>query len=169
MMCSIIRLETQRLVIEPENFAVCELLSSLCKEVGPAAASGGNTLRYACEYGLTCRADAAVIERCLRQLISNAMKFTVQGEIVLCAYREADQLVIDVCDTGVGIEEDVLVDLFVAFRKRPDECGGAGLGLALTRRLAEALGGEVTAESTPGVGSTFSLRAPVAFEARAAA
>lgn len=164
------RLETQRLVVEAEPFAVCQMLGTLCSELAPAVATNGNTIRFHCEPALNCEADAGVIERCLRLLVSNAAKFTSRGAIEVRARRDGRYLVLDVCDTGIGIADEALADLFVAFKRQPsDSGGGAGLGLALTRRLVEALGGQITATSTLGEGSTFTLRLPVMFEAHAAA
>jgi signal transduction histidine kinase len=100
-------------------------------------------------------------------LLSNAMKFTKRGGCVAIACRrEPDRVAISVSDTGVGIPEDKLGIVFEPFiqvdpsltRQRD----GTGLGLAISRQLARGMGGELTAESTHGVGSTFTLTLPLA-------
>lgn len=116
------------------------------------------------------RYDPVRIRQCMSNLLSNAIKFTEAGtvSIDLSAEREdADYLVsIRVADTGVGIASDTMAKLFSAFTQADAsisrQFGGAGLGLAITRHLARMMGGDVTAVSEPGKGSTFTLtfRAP---------
>ncbi|WP_135209882.1 sensor histidine kinase [Vitreimonas flagellata] len=162
------RLGAQRLDLDVEPFDIRLMMTALCEEMRPLAAANGNTISFACADDVpVCHGDAAVIERCLRQLVSNAVKFTVRGEVKLHAGIEGDVLVVNVEDTGAGIAEEALGDLFTAFRKPHSEGGGAGLGLALTQRLAESLAGEVIASSTLGAGSTFTLRLPGLFAATA--
>jgi CheY-like chemotaxis protein len=101
-------------------------------------------------------------------LLSNACKFTKDGTIELIARREAsdqgDGLVFQVRDNGIGMTPEQLGKLFQAFTQADASTtrkfGGTGLGLAITRNLAHLMGGDITVESTPGKGSTFSLRLP---------
>ena len=95
-------------------------------------------------------------------LLSNAIKFTSTGGVVLTASWEADTLVVTVTDTGIGIAPERLEALFDPFTQADTstsrQYGGTGLGLTISRQLAWLLGGDLTAVSEPGVGSTFTLR-----------
>ena len=113
--------------------------------------------------------DEHRVRQILANLISNAVKFTQQGEIVLrLEVEDADAdrpvLVFGVSDTGIGISEDVQRRLFEAFLQADNSMsrrfGGTGLGLTISRQLAEMMGGEIQVESRPGEGSTFRVRIP---------
>ena len=101
----------------------------------------------------------------LLNLISNAIKFTgAGGRVELECQSDEGAVRIAVRDTGVGISPERLADIFDPFvQVDPDltrQRQGAGLGLAISRELARAMGGEITVESQPGVGSTFTLTLP---------
>ncbi|HZG42558.1 MAG TPA: PAS domain-containing protein [Longimicrobium sp.] len=132
----------------------------------PQAHARGLTLSIGdCPPGLVARADPDKLQQVLLNLLTNAVKFTeAGGELrVTCAEREA-QVAILVADTGVGIAAEKLASIFEPFVQvdqgltRPHE--GVGLGLAISRELARGMGGDLAAESTPGVGSTFTLTLP---------
>ncbi|HRO02819.1 MAG TPA: ATP-binding protein, partial [Terricaulis sp.] len=105
------------------------------------------------------------VHQCLMQLVANAAKFTREGEISLSAARRVmhgrDCLVFTVADTGIGVPQEDLERIFEPFAQvEGDEARryeGAGLGLALVRRLARLMGGDVRCESTLGQGATFTL------------
>ncbi len=112
--------------------------------------------------------DATKLRQCLLNLLSNACKFTKNGEVELNYSRQTDrgidQMVFVVRDTGIGMSGEQLSRLFQPFTQAnasiARDFGGTGLGLALTRRLAQLLGGDVMVESTYGKGSVFTLRVP---------
>jgi len=110
--------------------------------------------------------DGPRLRQILTNLISNAIKFTENGEVVLRVMREKEEgarvwLRFAVQDTGVGIEPEQQRRLFQPFHQvGRSQRGGSGLGLSITRRLAEAMGGRVELDSTPGKGSTFSAVLP---------
>ncbi len=110
--------------------------------------------------------DQAAFNRVLNNLVSNAIKFTHEGEVVLSVDKEGDRAVVRVRDTGIGIGEAFKEHLFHAFRQESTgqsrEYEGSGLGLVITRHLVELMGGEIHVESTRGVGSTFIIRFPAA-------
>ncbi|MFT4039760.1 MAG: PAS domain S-box protein, partial [Thermomicrobiales bacterium] len=110
--------------------------------------------------------DTERVREILLNLLDNAIKFTVTGGITIAAQAHETYVDIAVQDTGIGIAPDDLDHIFEEFRQAEDlltrRHNGAGLGLTVARRLAEAMGGSITAQSTPGVGSTFTLRLPVA-------
>jgi signal transduction histidine kinase/PAS domain-containing protein len=106
--------------------------------------------------------DPDLARRILVNLGSNAIKFTTRGSVTISAWREGDAVVLAVRDTGIGIAPHDLTRLFQPFRQLESgftrRFGGTGLGLYVSRRLAHMLGGEITVESTPGVGSVFTVR-----------
>jgi signal transduction histidine kinase len=110
------------------------------------------------------QANTARLEQVLTNLLSNAIKFTEAGMISVGAHASGDMLRISVRDTGIGIAAEDQEAIFQEFR-RIDQAdrhfGGAGLGLAISRRLIELMGGTIGVESTPGVGSTFFIDLPI--------
>jgi signal transduction histidine kinase len=98
-------------------------------------------------------------------LLSNAVKFTESGSVQVRATSRGDSVEVAVHDTGIGIEPGTIARIFEPFRQLESpvtrRSGGTGLGLTISRGLVELLGGEIEVESTPGVGSTFTVRLPV--------
>jgi signal transduction histidine kinase len=123
-------------------------------------------LRYrydGCPSNLTVQADPDRMEQIVLNLVSNAIKFTPPGGELAIDVEAPDDVLVHVRDTGVGIPADQLSRIFEPFvqvdpRQTGDRDRGVGLGLAISRELARAMGGELTAESKPGVGSRFTLR-----------
>ena len=117
----------------------------------------------------TIESDGQKLQQILVQLLTNALKFTEKGKIDLsirtCRERTAEFLEIAVADTGIGIKQEDQRTIFEDFRQLDGSStrhyGGTGLGLALCRKLAAALGGEIGVTSQVGVGSVFSLLLPV--------
>jgi signal transduction histidine kinase/DNA-binding response OmpR family regulator len=117
-------------------------------------------------------ADVVRVRQCLFNLLSNACKFTDRGEVGLRVTREQigrrPHLVFDVSDTGIGMTPEQLAQLFQPFHQADASTtrkyGGTGLGLTITRKLAEMMGGEISVESVAGRGSRFTMRLPVSPE-----
>ncbi len=111
----------------------------------------------------TIRTDATRLRQILVNLVGNAIKFTESGSVrlVVRALADTQQLQFDICDTGIGISADQQPKLFRPFTQGDAsitrEFGGTGLGLTISRRLTEVLGGEISATSRPGHGSTFTV------------
>jgi signal transduction histidine kinase len=118
----------------------------------------------------TIYTDRARLRLVLLNLLDNAAKFTERGMITLTATREAhtsgDQLIFQVQDTGVGIAPDEIGQLFEVFvehdLQKQRRFGGTGVGLAISRHVCRAMGGDVDAVSVPGEGTTVTVRLPVA-------
>lgn len=113
----------------------------------------------------TARGDVTLLRRAVHNLVQNASLYTpAQGQITVRACREEHEIVVEVEDTGVGIAQQDLTGIFDRFTKvnraRTPDGSGAGLGLAIVRKIAQIHSGTVTASSTPGQGSVFRLTIP---------
>ena len=132
------------------------------------AANAGRTLEVAIDEGIPgLRGDAAHLRRLVANLLENAAKYSEPpAPIRLAARRDGAGAALEVRDHGIGIDPEDLPRLFTPFfrtdRSRARGTGGTGLGLALARRIAEAHGGSIAAESAPGEGTTFRVRLPPA-------
>ena len=113
------------------------------------------------------RTDRDKLKHILQNLIANAIKFTPQGSVTVSARYFADQKIVElkVADTGIGIPKELLSSIFERFRQldasNTRTYGGVGLGLFIVKRFAEMLGGTITVESEPEIGSTFTLTLPI--------
>ena len=133
--------------------------------MSPAATARGLALRVdAVEPGLKILTDPHRLRQILVNLVSNAVKFTNRGEIVIRVVAPGDRVVFEIADTGIGIDPESLERIFDPFwqveQTRTRKASGSGLGLAVARRLAELLGGDISVESAPSVGSTFRVALP---------
>jgi signal transduction histidine kinase len=143
-----------------EALAACEAL------VMPQLRSRNLTLeREPCEPALCVNADPEKLQQVLLNLLSNAIKFTEPGgSVTIRCSASTENVCIEVSDTGIGIPEDQLSRVFEPFvqvdAKLTRTREGTGLGLAISRDLARGMGGDITATSEPGVGSTFTLELP---------
>lgn len=117
--------------------------------------------------------DAAMLQRILGNLVSNALRYTLNGRVLVAARRRGDSIRIDVYDTGPGIPAESLEDIFLEFHQlgnpERDRRRGLGLGLAIVKRLAGLLGHPITIRSVVGRGSRFSVTLPAGVEARSVA
>ena len=111
-----------------------------------------------------CLSDPLRLAQILMNLLSNAVKFTEKGQVTLEAGREGDTLVFAVVDTGIGMSASQLASVFAPFEQADNSTtrrfGGTGLGLTITRRIVELMGGTLRADSQEGVGSRFEVRLP---------
>lgn len=160
-------LETGGVTPHLQPVSLSSLFAILENEAAPRAKEKGLALRF---RGPDCNVetDPVLMLRVLRNLVSNALKYTERGRVLVTARRRGHALLLQVWDTGVGIPADQLERVFdelhqVANRERNREAG-LGLGLAIVRRLARAMGVEVTVRSTLGRGSVFSMTVPLANE-----
>ena len=152
-------------MLEDVPVSVSGLLTNIDSIMGARAQENGLRLRVESDsFPANLQGDATRLQQAVLNYVSNAIKFTKEGCITLRAIKqeEADEGVrmrLEVEDTGIGIAPDILPRLFRPFEQADNSTtrryGGTGLGLVITRRLAELMGGEVGARSTPGVGSTF--------------
>jgi signal transduction histidine kinase len=162
------RADSHPLELRVEPVDLSELLTEAAENAGPAAFAKNIALEVEVEAEpQRTNADRPQLVRVVDNLVTNAVKFTPDGGIVLLsARREGDAAVLAVTDTGAGIPTSDLPDLFNRFfRGRnavEDAIPGSGLGLAISQVIAEAHGSTIEVESTPGTGSTFRLALPLA-------
>jgi two-component system, sensor histidine kinase len=157
------RLDAGKVEPDIEDFRVQRLFDQLAAEFSRQVAHKG--LRFRAD---TCdavvRSDANLLAEIIQNLVSNAIRYTDKGGVLL-SYREAGpKLWIDVTDTGIGIDPVQITKIFEEFHQvgaTGREKEGFGLGLAIVRRLADLLGHKIAVESEPGSGSTFSVQLPV--------
>lgn len=160
-------LETGGVTPHLQPVALSSLFSILENEAAPRAKEKGLTLRFVGPE-VNVETDPVLMLRVLRNLVSNALKYTERGRVLVTARRRGSGLLLQVWDTGLGIPTDQLERVFdelhqVHNQERNREAG-LGLGLAIVRRLGRAMGVEVTVRSTVGRGSVFSLTVPLASE-----
>jgi signal transduction histidine kinase len=159
------RLETGHETVQLGAVHVAGLLDAAATLVAPLAAARRLTVTIEpCPSDLTVVTDVVKLRQVLVNLLSNAVKFTERGTVTLGARIEADSLVLDVRDTGIGIAAEHLERIFEPFwqieQHSTRRAGGTGLGLSVSRRLTQLLGGTITVESTVGKGSVFRVRVP---------
>jgi two-component system sensor histidine kinase/response regulator len=161
------KIEAQRLDVESIPVDPVETSNVAVNLVRDSARRKGLTLdvEHATSLPARCLTDPLRLQQILVNLLSNAVKFTHHGTIRLWAGVAGGVLVFRVTDTGIGMSEEQLSQLFVAFRQADSSTtrryGGTGLGLAISRRLAELMGGRLLVRSTLGQGSEFELRLPL--------
>jgi two-component system CheB/CheR fusion protein len=153
-------------IVDPQEvkFPVNNLLEQLKIEFSYHAQARGLRWRVVpCRYSVW--SDPRLLEQMLRNLLSNAMKYTERGKILLGCRRRGDKLRIEVWDTGVGIPEGQLHTIFTEFHQpgnpEHDHTLGFGLGLPIVQRLAHVLGHAIHVQSRPGKGSVFTIEAPL--------
>jgi signal transduction histidine kinase len=160
------RFDTAQVNLQTTDFSLNDLLAAESARIRPLADAKGLWLKVEIAEGeLRLRSDRMKLVRIMANLLGNAIKYTNSGGVTLAASREPDgSALIRVTDTGVGIAPEHLEHIFEEFvqlhNSERDRSKGHGLGLAICRRLVEALGGRITLDSQPGHGSRFTVRLP---------
>jgi signal transduction histidine kinase len=165
------RLDAGALRADVRDVALDPLLRDLASEYGIAAEERGLRLRVV-PCAALIRTDRNLLERILRNLLSNALRYTQTGGVLLGARRRGDRLRLEVWDTGPGIPDASLSDIFREFARlatpnRDDKLPGMGLGLAIVERIAPLIGATIDVRSRVGRGSVFALTVPLAAGAAA--
>jgi signal transduction histidine kinase len=163
---TMVSIEAGREKVRPAPILLSELLHRVEVIIAPLAAEKKLELVVApLDEDVQMEIDPDKAVQMLLNLLSNAVKFTSQGSVELRARRVGEKVEVAVRDTGMGVEPEYLEQIFEPFwqveQPATRRAGGSGLGLAVSRRLAELLGGEVRVESEPGKGSTFTATLPV--------
>jgi PAS domain S-box-containing protein len=159
------RLETGREDIRQDTIELGRIVRDSASLIEPGASARGIALNVDVPDGAVWTvSDGAKVKQIVLNLLSNAVKFTEVGEVNVTLREEEGAYVIDVKDTGIGIQPEHLARIFDAFwqveQPHTRTVGGTGLGLSVTRRLANLLGGEVSVVSSPAWGSTFTVHLP---------
>src|SRR5581483_2948329 len=157
------RLDSGALRPELASFPMNELLRQIEVEFSPLAASKGLMLTFV-PCSLVVRSDRRLLRRLLQNLISNAVKYTPRGRVLVGCRRHGTRLRIDVHDTGIGIPRSKQRAIFTEFHRLDQGAKiarGLGLGLSIVERIARVLGHEVTVESDVSRGSHFAVEVPL--------
>ena len=141
-----------------------DLIGEATRELRPQVEAKGLSFKVDAPVELpNVLVDRSQVERVLANLVVNAIRYTTHGEIKISAVRRASFVAVSVSDTGAGIPQEYLPHVFDKFVQVPGApTGGAGLGLAISRLIVEAHGGQISAQSEPQKGSTFTVTLPVA-------
>ncbi|MDD4092253.1 MAG: ATP-binding protein [Smithellaceae bacterium] len=160
------KIEAGELSLDPTVFDIGQSIEKAVKMVSPLAGQKGIAIETAIsgEVG-AARNDQRRVEQVLINMLNNAVKFTEEGRVLVSGRREGDQYVLTVSDTGVGIAPDELAAIFKPFHQsetgRMRRHEGTGLGLSICRKILDMMGGTIGVASTPGQGSTFTVRFPI--------
>ncbi len=159
------RIEAGRLPVELKEFGLADLLAQIQAETQDLQAKPGVRFRWNLAPALPrMRSDPMKVKVVLKNLIANAVKFTERGSVTVEAHKEGGGVEIAVTDTGIGIPPEAQSLIFEPFRQADSSTtrryGGVGLGLYITRRFLEMLGGTVAVDSETGRGSTFRIWLP---------
>jgi PAS domain S-box-containing protein len=161
----IARIEAGKMPLTLTDFKVSELIDEVAAELEPLIARSTVTVKIDAPSGLPAlRSDRQKVKQIVLNLLSNALKFTADGWVRVAVGHEGETVLVSVEDTGIGIAPEDQERIFEDFRQADNsptrEYGGAGLGLAICRRLAAMLGGAITLRSEIDNGSTFTLVLP---------
>ena len=164
------KIEAGRLELHIEEVDVGALIQDVATTAEALAARNGNRFEVRCPADVgTMHTEPMRVRQIILNLLSNACKFTEKGEVTLTVERDRPDgawFTFTVADTGIGMTAEQMAKVFEEFSQADSSTtrryGGTGLGLAISRRLCHLLGGSIAVDSTPGVGSTFTVRLPAA-------
>ena len=163
------KIEAGRMELALASFALAPLIADVVKTIEPLTTKNTNQVAVHCDAAIgTMHADQMRLRQALLNLMSNANKFTDRGTISIDARQGQengrDWITLAVADTGIGMTAEQMGKLFQEFSQASSttasKYGGTGLGLVISRRFCQMMGGDITVESEPGRGSTFTIRVP---------
>lgn len=160
------RIEEGKMQVAPEAFVLGPLLDEICEQISPLIDKKQLQLQreYPLAYSMEITADPFRLRQILLNLTSNAIKFTAQGRIQLVFAQHENSATLSVIDDGIGIDEAQQQHLFTQFSQADNSTsrhfGGSGLGLYISRQLAQAMQMDISVNSRPQCGATFSLHLP---------
>jgi signal transduction histidine kinase/ActR/RegA family two-component response regulator len=157
------RIEAANMMLSLEPVGLAEMLQECETMIGPSAAKQGIRMSFPHDVALSVIADRTRLKQVLLNLLSNAVKYNREGGAVVveCVVAGPEWIRVSVRDTGRGLRPEQVAALFQPFNRLGQEAGtveGTGIGLVVTKRLVEMMGGRIDVSSTPGSGSTFEIR-----------
>jgi PAS domain S-box-containing protein len=160
------KIEAGKMELYVEPFDVKSMVDEVVTTAQPLVEKNGNRLIVECGASTgEARADVTKMRQVLLNLLSNAAKFTEQGEVRLSVRHNGTEMFYEVRDSGIGMTPEQLAKLFEAFaqaeKSTSKRFGGTGLGLAISRQFCRLMGGDITVASEPGKGTAFTVRVPV--------
>ena len=171
----ITRIDNGGVEVHEQHFAVGDILRKLRLNFEPSAFEKGLSLRLRSGERVVF-ADPLLVERILRNLVSNAIRYTNDGSVLVSCRRRGDRVLLQVWDTGIGIRESERTRIFEEFYQvpntgvvSPEQRKGLGLGLAIVKRLADLMHAPLSVRSQAGRGTVFTLELPVGKAPRAVA
>ena len=168
------KIEAGRMELHLQTFPLAPVIEDVAKTIEPMATKNGNRLVIECPAELgTMHADQTRVRQSLLNLASNANKFTEKGTVTIAACQGhengRDWITLVVANSGIGMTPEQMGKLFQEFSQASSatatKYGGTGLGLVISRRFCQMMGGDITVASEPGRGSTFAIRLPRIVEA----
>jgi len=161
------KIHANTMMVSVQAMTLTKLLDEVINTVTPMVRANGNTLHVICQENIPqIETDTLKLRQIILNILSNACKFTHDGDITLCVtYEHNDTLIFTVSDTGIGISADDQSKLFEDFvqidHSSTRQYGGTGLGLTISQRLCHLLGGEIHVSSEPGKGASFVISLPI--------
>ena len=163
----ITRIDSGGIAVDPQHFAIGDIQRKLRLGFEPNAFEKGLALRFRGAQRLAY-ADPLLVERILRNLVSNAIRYTNDGSVLVSCRQQGGRLLLQVWDTGLGIRDAEQARIFEEFyqvpntaRVSPEQRKGLGLGLAIVKRLADLMGAPLRLRSEAGRGTVFTLELPL--------
>jgi len=163
------KIEAGKIDVSPKLFPLSSTVETIMERLEPLAQDKGIKLGQEIPDDLPLiESDIMRVDQILQNLVGNAIKFTDQGSVTVSAHKDAENIYIEVSDTGIGISNKDLPHIFEEFRQVDGTSArsyeGTGLGLSIAYRAARMLGGTISVKSTSGEGSTFTLILPIRWQ-----
>ena len=161
------KIEAGKIILDPHPFSLISVIDEAISYISEQARQKGIVLKVAFTEEINCwvQGDSLRLRQILLNLLSNAIKFTERGSVILDVCKHNENTQFKVTDTGIGMTEEQLSRLFSAFEQADSSTtrkyGGTGLGLVVSRHLAQIMGGNITVTSELGKGSVFELQLPL--------
>ena len=164
------KIEEGKLDITAEDFEIETLLTEINSSILPLMSKNNNKFNIECSYGIGMMySDSMRILQILLNMLSNAAKFTSNGTVTLTIFKDmnGNEIIFEVKDSGVGVAAEYIKNLFDEFTQEDStttrKYGGSGLGLSISKKLANLLHGDISVSSEKNTGSTFTLKLPVIY------
>ena len=163
MLVDISKLDAGVVKADKQSFRLRELLDNIANEFAYAGEEKGIDVRYVRSHSVIY-SDSQLLARVVRNLMSNAMRYTQEGKVLLGCRQQGNSVVIEVWDTGIGIPKDKQTEIFQEFKRldptQTKARSSLGLGLAIVEKICHVLGHSISVRSWPGKGSVFSVTVP---------